>query len=63
MVSSFEDIKAKAMADVKQELLDGASIEAGQQETVLSGEESKRGQTMPEKKKLMGIRRFMVPWN
>jgi CRP/FNR family cyclic AMP-dependent transcriptional regulator len=55
MVSSFEDIKAKAMAEAKQELQGDASIDPSQESASLSQRKSKDGETLSEKKKLMGI--------
>jgi hypothetical protein len=55
MVSSFEDIKAKAMAEAKQELQGDASIDPRQDSMPVSQEESKGGKSTSEKKKLMGI--------
>ena len=55
MASSFEDVKAKAMAEAKQALHGDGAIDPHQESTPLSQQESKGGKTISEKKKLMGI--------
>jgi hypothetical protein len=55
MVSSFEDVKTKAMAEAKQELQGDASIDPSQESTPSSQQKAKGGKTVSEKRELMRI--------